>query len=95
MVRISGVPFGLEPLGAVGLDNPDMGAEPACLPGAAGEVPAAMGAITTGYDLNLTRDRAPGEDAVRSVRKSRCAVLGVEIGRGHGADRCIGQGTTR
>ena len=55
----------LLPRRAVGLDDPDMGAEPARLPGAAGKIPARAGPVAAGNHLHLMVDRAPGENAGR------------------------------
>ena len=90
MVRISGAAVGLAPRRAVGLDDLDMGAEPARLTRAAGEIPARGGAVAAGNGLHLVGDRAPGEDAGRPLKISLRRV-GVEIGRGHGADRALAE----
>ena len=82
--------IGLEPPGAVGFDDLDMGAEPARLPRAAGEIPARGGAIAAGHDLDLVGDRAPGQDAVGRA-ENLARRIGIEIGRRHGADTALAE----
>ncbi len=86
--------IGFAPRGAVGFDDPDMGAEPARLTGAAGEVPARGGAITAGNRLHLVGDRAPGENAGWCI-ENLVRRFGFEIGRRHGADRTLAQAPRR
>ena len=85
---------GLAPPGAVGFDDLDMGAEPARLTGAAGEIPARGGTIAAGNDLHLVGDRAPGEDAVRCA-ENFSGRLGIEISRRHGADGALAEAPCR
>ena len=89
-VRTSGAPFGFTARRAVGLDDPDMGAEPARLAQAGGKIPARIGAIAAGNHLHLVRDRAPGQDAGRRI-EDLVRGVGIEIGRDHGADGALAE----
>jgi hypothetical protein len=75
---------------AVRFDDLDMGAEPVRLTGAAGEVPAAIGAIAARHHLHLTGNRTPGQDVGRRT-KYFARRIGIEIGRGHGADAALAE----
>ena len=80
----------LAPRAAVGLDDADMGAEPARLPRAGGKVPARAGLVAAGNHLHFMVDRAPGQDAGRDV-EDLVGGIGIEIGRGHGADAALAE----
>ena len=90
MVRISGEPSFLSRGRAVGLDDADMGAEPARLPGARGKIPARAGLVAAGDRLHLMIDRTPGQDAGRGV-ENLVGGIGIEIGRRHGADAALAE----
>ncbi len=71
-----------------------MGAEPTRLTGAAGEVPAPVGAITAGDDVDLMGDRAPGQNAGRHIENLARRVR-LEIGRRHRADGALAEAPRR
>ena len=78
----------LAPRRAIGLDDADMGAEPARLPRAGGEIPARAGFVAARNRLHFMIDRAPGQNAGRDV-EDFVGGIGIEIGRGHGADAAL------
>ena len=80
----------LAPRRAVGLDDADMGAEPARLPRAGGKIPARAGLVAAGNRLHFMVDRAPGQNAGRDV-EDFVGGVGIEIGRGHGADAALAE----
>ncbi len=84
----------LAPLAAVSLDDPDMGPQPARLPGAGGKVPARTGPVAAGHDLHFMGDRAPGQDAGRDI-ENLVGRIGIEIGRRHGADAALAEAPRR
>ena len=90
MVRISGEPSALRRGVPSASTTPDMGAEPARLPRAGGEIPARVGHVAAGNHLHLVGDRAPGQDAGRDV-EDLVGGVGIEIGRGHGADAALAE----
>ena len=65
-----------------------MGAEPARLPRAGGEIPARAGLVAARNRLHFMVDRAPGQNAGRDV-EDFVGGVGIEIGRGHGADAAL------
>ena len=71
-----------------------MGAEPARLPRTAGKVPARAGLVAAGHHLHFMVDRAPGENAGRDV-EDFVGGIGIEIGRGHGADAALAEAPRR
>ena len=84
----------LAPRRAVGLDDPDMGAEPARLPGAGGKVPARAGLVAARNRLHFMVDRAPGQNAGRDVEDLVAPRRDRDRPRSW-RRRCTGRGTTR